>query len=99
MSIRTAFAVFLACISCVLMFASSAFARWFIEGEELKSTAALSSAIKVDEASALKVPALNLKIVCGGGTLDAAKSALNSGESLAGSLQEELPAQLVEGLE
>lgn len=52
--------------------ASSAWAGWFIEGEELPtgSKAALASTAKVDEVSTLLVPALGLSLLCSGSTLD-----------------------------
>lgn len=83
MPTRTAaFAALFTSIVFTLMFTTSAFAGWFIEGEELTSTAALSTTSSADATSALLVPALKLTIVCGGSTLDATSPTLVSGSTL-----------------
>lgn len=49
---------------------ASASANWFVGGTELKTSAALSTGVVVDEPATLLVPALSLSVVCSGGDID-----------------------------
>lgn len=61
--------------------AGSASANWFVNGAELKTTAALSTAAKEDESVKFSVPALTLVVECAGATFDAVSPEIVGGDT------------------
>jgi hypothetical protein len=51
------------------LYATSASAGWFVNGAELKTSAALTTAEVIDQIPVFNVPMLPLKVACKGGTL------------------------------
>jgi hypothetical protein len=68
--VRTAIAILLGISALSAVTAGSAYAGWFVEGEELSSTAALATTAKVDQASVLKSTGAGVELECNGSALD-----------------------------
>ena len=69
--VKIVLSTFCAIATLCAIAAGSASANWFVNGTELKATAALSTAAKEDESVKFSVPTLSLAVECAGATFDA----------------------------
>lgn len=69
--VKVVLSTFCAVVSLGALAAGSASANWFVNGTELKATAALSTAAKEDESVKFSVPTFGLTVECAGATFDA----------------------------